>query len=152
VIDLEDSGFLDRVLPFQPLEPGEIGIAAVQRAVVLNRESGKMSIAYEVSDSSTVAKHALKNYPMMIARVNDSNTRLVQPALHALNRFRYCKRTPMQPWIGADTNEGREHRPAQTNRTRTTELLVPPNPRWLVMLGKTVLGIEQNVGVDENQT
>jgi hypothetical protein len=89
---------------------------------------------------------------MLIARVNDSNTRLVQPALHALNHFRHCKWTPMQLWIRGDTNEGREDRPAQTNRIRTTELLVPPNPRWLVMLGKTILGVEQNIGVDENQT
>jgi hypothetical protein len=82
----KNSDFFDRILPFQSFESGEIGIAAMQGAIMLDCQGGKMSIGHQVSDTSTIAKHALKNCPMMIARLNDSNTRLVQPALHPLNR------------------------------------------------------------------
>jgi hypothetical protein len=79
-----------------------------------------------------------------------AHARLFAPALDAFNGLPDRERALMQSRIGSDANEGGEHGPAQTNWRGAAELLVPPRPCSVVMFGKTVFCVEQQVRVNED--
>ena len=102
----------DRIDPLQFEKAAEVPVRRVQLAVVFDGQCGEMGIRNEVPHGVGTAEQSLKNWPMFLSRLNDSDAGLSQPALHALDRFIDGQRTAVQPRVGGDADKGRENGPA----------------------------------------
>jgi hypothetical protein len=141
---------IERVLPLQAFEPGEICIGRAEGGVVFDGERRELGVGHEVGRGVALPEQALENRPMDLRGVHEADAGLVQPALHARHRLLQRERPAVQAGIGADADKGRQHRPAETDRIGAAELRVPPGARHGVVFGQAVLGVEQQVGVDED--
>ncbi len=59
----------------------------MQHAIALDGESGKMRVGDSIGRGIAGAQQFLKEWPMLIRRVNQPHTALFDPALHALDRL-----------------------------------------------------------------
>jgi hypothetical protein len=87
---------------------------------------------------------------MLIRALDHSNTRLVEPTLHALDGFLQGEWTLVQAGVRANADERRDYRPTKRYRIRTAQLRIPPTARRFMMFGAAVLGVEQDVCVNED--
>jgi hypothetical protein len=85
----------DRVVPLQRFESGEIGVG-LEHTVVFDRKGCQVRVRGKVAGCFSVAKHALENRPLFVARMNDAHARLFEPALHGFNGFPDRERALMQ--------------------------------------------------------
>lgn len=69
---------------------------------------------------------------MLLGGPDNSCTGLIKPALYLGQGLLKGQRVFEHPWIGSDTNEGGQHRPAQANGLTAGKLTIPPLTRLLV--------------------
>ena len=100
------------ILPFEPAETGEIRVGRVQNAVVFHGECCQVGVGKQIAHRISAAQHLLKKSPVLVGRLNDSDTRLIEPALHTFGGLLERERTLVQPGIGANANESVHHWPA----------------------------------------
>jgi len=117
---------------------------------MFHRERGEMGIRDKIPDRVPVAQHLLKDGPMLVRRLDDANTWLIEPALHTVDGFLERERALMQPRVGADPEESIEHRPAQPYRTSAAKLSVPPSAGRFMMLREGILGVEKDIRVHQD--
>jgi hypothetical protein len=60
----------DGIVPLEPFEPRKISISRLQNTIMFNGQSGKVRIRHEIPDGFAIAKHPLKNHPMVLSRMN----------------------------------------------------------------------------------
>jgi hypothetical protein len=77
----------------------------VQDTIVFNREGREVGIGNQIAQRVPAAKHLLKNCPVLIAGLNNTDTGLIEPALHPVSGFFERERTLVESCVGADSNE-----------------------------------------------
>ncbi len=77
----------ERIIPFQSGETGEIGVGGAEQTIVLNGQSGEMSIGNEIGGGVAAFEHFLKSNPVLLGRLDQTDTGLIEPALHAFDGF-----------------------------------------------------------------
>src|SRR5512143_3325980 len=117
---------------------------------MLDGERGQVRVGYQICRGVPRVEHTLEDLPMLLRRMDHTYTRLVDPALHAVHRFLERQRPLMQPGICGDAHESRKNGPAQAYWGAPAELCVPPGSCRFVMGRTAVLGVEQNVRVNED--
>ena len=110
----------------------------------------EVCVRHEVGICAPILEHSLKDGPVFLRRLNQNDTGLVIPALHPVHGFLQCQGRLMQPGIGGDVKEGSKYWPAQAYGGGPAQLVVPPGTCRLVMGGKAVLRVEQDVCIHQN--
>ena len=122
----------------------------MEHAIVLDGESRQMRIGDKIAGRLAGAEHLLKEMPVLIGRLNDADTSLIEPTLHAENRLLQCEWALMQARVGADADERGQYWPAKRDRGLAAELFIPPGASGLMVFREAVLGIQENVGVEQD--
>jgi hypothetical protein len=100
--------------------------------------------------SARFVEHSLKDLPVLFRRLDQPDTRLVDPALHAVHGLDQGQWPLMQAEIRGDANEGRKDGPTQAYRRGSAQLRVPSCAGQLVVSRKAVFRVEQDVWVHED--
>src|SRR2546423_1878976 len=101
----------ERVIPSKSSETGKVAISALENTIMFDCESGQMCIGNKIATGAPISKYSLKYRPVGVRGLNNANTWLLQPALHAFNCLLDCKGSLLQSCICADANKGGEDRP-----------------------------------------
>ncbi len=139
------------VLPFEHGEAGEVRVGGLQHATILNGESGYMGISHKVGCCLPAHQHFAEDVPVALCGRDDPGAWLGQPTTDALDGLVRREWALENTCIGADANENIHNRPAEADWRRTRELRVPPFPGLLVTLAEAILGVEEDIGIDEYQ-
>jgi len=87
---------------------------------------------------------------MIIARRQHSDVRLLQPLVNGTRYFLDRAAKPGHPWIRCDPNKCCEGLPRQSHRLSAGEYFLQPGTRLLMTLGTCTVGVQQNVGIEND--
>ena len=62
---------------------------------MLNGQGSQMCVWHEIADRPSLTEHSLKNRPVLVARMNQPQARLIEPALDPIDGFPHCERALM---------------------------------------------------------
>jgi hypothetical protein len=109
-----------------------------------------MSVGNQISQGVAAGEHSRKKAPVLISRLENAHAGLVEPAPNPFNGLLEREWATVETGIGPDPDEGVEHGPTEPNWLGTAQLLIPPIPGCLMVLGHAVLGVKQGVCIHEN--
>src|SRR6266540_6976346 len=101
--------------------------------------SGRPEWSQELSQQSAVA----------IGRVDDRRAWLLDPGVDQIEGFVEIERRLEYARVGAEPDEGEQHRPGERERLRTGEPSFQPAPRAFVMRRGLVDRVQQEIDVDQ---
>lgn len=139
-----------RVAPLEPWETSEVVVGRAKFATVLEGHGREVGVGDEIAGCVAVAEHLLEKAPVMLGGMEQPDTGLIQPTLDTIESLIQRQWALVQARVGGNSDESRQHQPAKSQGFRAGELFVPPRAGRRVVGGKTVLGIEQQVRIDEN--
>ena len=139
-----------RINPPERGKPGKVPICRVEGAPVFYGQRSKMGIRDKIPHGTGLPDLSLENSPVVLGRTDNTDAGLVDPTLHTLNCFLWCERAVMQSRVGGDPQEGLQNRPAQMHRLAAAQNAIPPSSRCLMVRGKAVFRIEQQVCIRKN--
>src|ERR1700756_2976956 len=88
---------------------------------------------------------------MLLSRTKCVHIRLLQPAVDDLGCGMGADRTTRQPRVRNDAHKGAYGLPGKSHRFRSREYSFQPRARRGVLRGALVVGIDQEVGVNNDQ-
>lgn len=136
------------------MQSGKAGKIAVARAkcdAVLNGQRREVCVHHQRPPRLPVQDQFAENLPMSIGGFQNRHGRLFQPRGDRLQGLSRGQRTRQRAGIGADSHEGQNRRPCESNRLRAAEAILDPPPGYPVMGGGRIVGVKQKIGVDQNQ-
>jgi hypothetical protein len=139
-----------RVYPLKPGKPREVAIRRADRGAVLERDRSEDGVHDERTDSLSVAHNTAQDVPVPFARVENPGGGLAEPGGNRRFGFGCGKRTFEHAGIRCDPEEHPERKPSEANEVRPREHGFEPGPAFLVLLGRRMIRIEQQVRVDED--
>jgi hypothetical protein len=110
---------------------------------MLDCQSREVSICGEISCGLAGNEQVLQERPMALSWPNDPHVRPIQPGLDPVNRLFRAQGPLKYPRIGGDADKCKDHRPAETDRIVSAELLIPPQASSLMGRTSGVLGVQQ---------
>jgi len=117
---------------------------------MLERDCGEDGVHDQWAGSLSVAHETAQDVPVSFARIENPCGGLVEPGGNRRFGFGRGKRTFEHARICRDPEEGPQRKPGEANEIRPREYRFEPSPAFLVLLRPRMVGIEQQVRVDED--
>src|SRR5882724_4486296 len=106
------TGFRDQqasrvkgISPLQLWESREVGVRRTEFTTVCHGKCSEVSICDKIPQCLSLGEHLPEDLPMPLRWVNQSGTRLVNPALHSVNGLIEGQRLRKHPCVGADPDK-----------------------------------------------
>ncbi len=117
---------------------------------MLERQGGQVCVGDEIGLHARGPQQLPKDRRMSFGWLRDPYLLAAEPILnltpcgaHRLGMLEY-------PAVGDDTEEGEQARPGKPDAPRPVQLLVEPSARLSVLIERSNMGVEQEIGVDED--
>lgn len=142
---------VERVVPPDLGKPGEVPVRTAQDESVLEAERSQMGVADEIPASTRAAKELRQDVGMPRRGARRGDRRKREPFLELFDGVAHSQRPLEHPRIGGDTDEREQGRPWQSDAGAAPEPLLQPCLGRIMVVGSYVCGVDEQVGVDEDQ-
>src|SRR5215470_1162256 len=138
------------IRPFKPNKPREVAVCRVKRGAMFQRNCGDNSIYDERAGSLALVHQLAQDFPVALTRIEDAGGGLGEPRGNHRLSLRCRERTLEYAGICADAQEGPQRQPGEANHLGPRESRFEPRTARNVMLGSLMVGVQQQVRVDED--
>jgi hypothetical protein len=118
---------------------------------MLERERGEDRVDDQRANRLTVLHETAQDLPVPLARLEDAGRGLGEPGGNRRFGLGRRKRTVEDAGIGGDPQEGPQREPGEADEVGPRERRLEPGPASLVLRRSRMIGVEQQVRVDEDQ-
>src|SRR5271166_18585 len=140
----------ERIRPPEPRKPREVTIGRTERGAMFQGDSGKDGVHDERAGGLAVADKATQNVPVALARLDNAGYRQSEPGGDRRLGLGSGKRTLEYARVRSDPQKGPERQPGEADELRPAERRLEPGPTLLMLLRSRVIGVKQQVRVDED--
>jgi len=96
---------------------------------MLNGQCGEVRVGNQIGGGVAPFEHSLKDVPVILGRLDQADTRLLEPGLNSATGLRQRQRALLQSGIGANPNKCLDNGPAKAHMASAAQLSIPPIPR-----------------------
>jgi hypothetical protein len=118
---------------------------------VLERDRGEDRVHDKRAGGLAVVHKAAEDVPVPLARLENTGGRLGEPGGDRRLGLRRRTRTIEYPGIGGNPQKGPQREPREADKIRARQHGFEPGSAFLVLFGSWMVGVEQQVRVDEDQ-
>src|SRR5260370_41836987 len=140
----------ERVCPPEPGKPREVAIRCADRSAMFERDCGEDGVNDQRTRSLAVEHKTARDILVPFARVENPGGRLVEPGGNRRFGFGRGKRTFEHAGICCNPEEGPQCKPSEADEIGPREHSFEPGSAFLVLLRPRMVGLEEQVRVDEN--
>ena len=141
---------LEWVSPAQAGEPSEVPVGGVEDSAILDGQRRQVGVTDQRTASLAIQQHFPEQAPVLVAGGQQTHIRLIHPLINNLDGFLWSEPLSGESWVRDDPKKGRDRLPWQTDRRPIRECLLDPRPSLGVLLRAGIVGVQQQVGVEND--
>ena len=139
-----------RILPLKPGKSRKVTIRRTEQESMFDGNGGQMGIGYKVGSQGDFADQPTQDQRMLRGRLRNPDRREIEPRFDLLPGFADGPWTLKDARIGDQTDKGQKRWPRQSDSVLAVQPAVQPLTRRFMLREGFDMGVDQQVGIDEN--
>ena len=141
----------ERVRPPERRKPREVAICRTNRGAMLKSDGSEDRVHDKRAGGLAVAHKTAQDVPVPLARLENPGGWLGEPRGNRRFGLGRVERALEYPRICSNSQKGPQREPSEADKIGLREHSFEPGSAFLVLLGSRMIGVEEQVRVDQDQ-